>query len=129
MTLAADLAEDTSYAARALYRIALDNAFPIFLALFTFLVVREHTRKQNMPPGPRGLPFIGNKHQVPSIKPWHKFAEWNKKYGACHEWSTAHVDDTQGVSCRAGGVAAPREHTCNRCVSRSAKLRGRTQSR
>ncbi|OBZ66931.1 3-hydroxyphenylacetate 6-hydroxylase [Grifola frondosa] len=34
-----------------------------------------------MPPGPRGLPFIGNKHQVPSIKPWRQFAEWNRQYG------------------------------------------------
>ncbi|EKM78384.1 hypothetical protein AGABI1DRAFT_41945 [Agaricus bisporus var. burnettii JB137-S8] len=34
-----------------------------------------------MPPGPLGLPWIGNRSQVPSFKPWIKFAEWNKEYG------------------------------------------------
>lgn len=38
-------------------------------------------RFQRLPPGPRGLPFIGSKHQVPSVKPWRKFEEWNKHYG------------------------------------------------
>ncbi|KAF8153046.1 cytochrome P450 [Crassisporium funariophilum] len=34
-----------------------------------------------MPPGPLGLPFIGNRHQLPANKPWRKFAEWSKQYG------------------------------------------------
>ncbi|KAH7912492.1 cytochrome P450 [Hygrophoropsis aurantiaca] len=34
-----------------------------------------------MPPGPLGLPWIGNKHQMPALKPWRKFADWNKQYG------------------------------------------------
>ena len=38
------------------------------------------TRKR-LPPGPQGVPFLGNKHQVPPIKPWRKFEEWNKQYG------------------------------------------------
>ncbi|KAG0698338.1 cytochrome P450 [Suillus ampliporus] len=35
-----------------------------------------------MPPGPRGLPWIGNRHQIPAAKPWRKFAEWNRQYGS-----------------------------------------------
>ncbi|EGO01020.1 hypothetical protein SERLA73DRAFT_71993 [Serpula lacrymans var. lacrymans S7.3] len=35
-----------------------------------------------MPPGPPGLPWIGNKHQMPAVKPWRKFAEWNTQYGS-----------------------------------------------
>jgi hypothetical protein len=44
-------------------------------------VVRWYRLRQIMPPGPLGLPWIGNKNQVPSYKPWQKFEEWNQEYG------------------------------------------------
>ncbi|EMD37058.1 hypothetical protein CERSUDRAFT_114955 [Gelatoporia subvermispora B] len=55
----------------------------LVLALVTTAIhfVLQWDILRRMPPGPRGLPFIGNKHQVPSIKPWRKFAEWNRQYG------------------------------------------------
>ncbi|KAL5520612.1 hypothetical protein ACEPAF_2613 [Sanghuangporus sanghuang] len=34
-----------------------------------------------MPPGPPGVPFIGNRHQMPARKPWRKFEQLNKIYG------------------------------------------------
>ena len=67
--------------ASTIFRISLDVA-PFVLVFLAFVLVRQHVQRRRMPPGPRGLPFIGNKHQVPSIKPWRKFAEWNKQYGA-----------------------------------------------
>lgn len=33
------------------------------------------------PPGPRGLPLVGNIQDIPHVKPWLIFAEWGKKYG------------------------------------------------
>jgi hypothetical protein len=33
------------------------------------------------PPGPRGLPLVGNIQDIPLVKPWLTFAEWGKKYG------------------------------------------------
>ncbi|KAK0204608.1 cytochrome P450, partial [Desarmillaria ectypa] len=33
------------------------------------------------PPGPKGLPFIGNLLDIPSEKEWLTFAKWGEKYG------------------------------------------------
>jgi cytochrome P450 len=33
------------------------------------------------PPGPKGLPLVGNLADMPSVKPWKTFAEWGQKYG------------------------------------------------
>ncbi|KAF5350526.1 hypothetical protein D9756_008703 [Leucocoprinus leucothites] len=45
-------------------------------------VLRWFRLRQIMPPGPLGLPWIGNRHQVPAFKPWKKFEEWNREYGS-----------------------------------------------
>ncbi|KAL1939407.1 hypothetical protein VTO73DRAFT_9963 [Trametes versicolor] len=65
---------------KVMLELAID-VWLILLASAVFVLVRHHVRRRNMPPGPRGLPFIGNKYQVPSIKPWRRFAEWNRQYG------------------------------------------------
>ncbi|KAJ7192805.1 cytochrome P450 [Mycena pura] len=43
------------------------------------LATRRH--KPPPPPGPRRLPLLGNLLDVPSTKPWIKFAEWGDLYG------------------------------------------------
>ncbi len=34
-----------------------------------------------LPPGPRGLPLIGNLLDMPSEKEWLTYAKWGEKYG------------------------------------------------
>ncbi|KIY66959.1 cytochrome P450 [Cylindrobasidium torrendii FP15055 ss-10] len=52
------------------------------LALFLlqhFISARRRTNP--LPPGPKGLPLLGNLNDVPSEKPWLTFAKWGELYG------------------------------------------------
>lgn len=39
-------------------------------------------RRLVLPPGPRGIPVLGNLLQVPVLRPYPKFREWAKQYGS-----------------------------------------------
>ncbi|XP_058747938.1 6,7,8-trihydroxycoumarin synthase-like [Vicia villosa] len=58
--------------------------FPFALFLFIFLFKKHKTtsKKPTLPPGPKGLPFIGNLHQVDSLKLGESFYELSKQYGS-----------------------------------------------
>jgi hypothetical protein len=38
-----------------------------------------------LPPGPPGLPIIGNILDVPNEEPWLTYSHWAKEYGAWYE--------------------------------------------
>ncbi|XP_038669773.1 cytochrome P450 2D15-like [Scyliorhinus canicula] len=55
----------------------------VFLTVFALTVdfMKRWKKCQNYPPGPWGLPFIGNMHQVDMNNPHLSFAKLQKKYG------------------------------------------------
>ncbi|KAI0395695.1 putative cytochrome P450 [Xylariaceae sp. FL0594] len=60
--------------------------YPVFasaVALVVFILRRAATsnRRRHKANGPRGLPIIGNLHQIPSTGAHRRFTEWSRTYG------------------------------------------------
>ena len=51
------------------------------IALFVFKLCLDRQRLP-LPPGPKGLPFVGNLYQIPDTNPWRTFRKWHQKYGS-----------------------------------------------
>ena len=51
----------------------------IAIALAAFLRRGRHALP--LPPGPKGLPLIGNLLDIPLDKPWKVYDSWSKQYG------------------------------------------------
>ena len=85
----------------------LDQA-RLFQALSAIMVVgvlghifRASARRCKMPPGPPGLPLLGNIFQIPTNMPWFKFTEWGRQYGESPRFTLP------------GGTAAPLTGVCH----------------
>ncbi|KAI0341374.1 cytochrome P450 [Trametopsis cervina] len=83
----------------------------IFLCLLTN-VVRKTWVKQStdlIPPGPPGLPLVGNAFQIPSDRQWLKFDQWIKEYG-----DVVHLNVTGQSTVVLGSLQAAAELLDNR---------------
>ncbi|SJL03000.1 related to cytochrome P450 CYP2 subfamily [Armillaria ostoyae] len=61
--------------------VTLDIAVALAGLVFVWHLFRLSSRNPPLPPGPRGIPFIGNLLDLPSEKEWLTFAKWGEKYG------------------------------------------------
>lgn len=56
----------------------------ILLLSFLLLIIklgRIESRRGSLPPGPKGLPFIGNIHQLSTVDQHKLYAQWGAQYG------------------------------------------------
>lgn len=54
------------------------------IALLLLLTINWATKRRarlNYPPGPKGLPIVGNAFDLPASDEWVTVQEWGKKYG------------------------------------------------
>ena len=65
---------------RAMPSLILLAALAVVTAAYIYA---RNPRKLPTPPGPRGLPIIGNALQLPREHPWLAFSEWSQTYGQC----------------------------------------------
>lgn len=66
----------------------------IAAAVFAFYFLRiQATNPKNLPlpPGPKGLPFLGAIYDVPQDIAWKTFQDWGKKYGSFSPCLDRHV--------------------------------------
>ena len=50
-----------------------------FVSIYVLGTIKTH-RTERLPPGPKGIPFLGNLFQL-SFMPWKEFEIWKKQYG------------------------------------------------
>ena len=81
----------------------------VFFAFLVLFIVRRFLRDSNppiasLPPGPKGLPIVGNILDMPSQKEWLTFAKWGEQYGELSHSPMIRIIDR--VICCKGGICS-----------------------
>lgn len=61
--------------------IPLVSAILLSLYLIVSLIKNNLRRGGPLPPGPSGLPILGNALDMSGAHPWIKYTEWSRQYG------------------------------------------------
>jgi hypothetical protein len=69
------------------------NVLTSIVGLLAIISVSYYARRtfKALPPGPKGLPLLGNVLQLPTQEPWRVYKEWEEKYGMFDRHSDVEV--------------------------------------
>ena len=87
-----------------MFTLSESNVLALFATLACFLFLRRATQQKELPlpPGPKGLPIIGNVLQMPRTHIERGFAKLSEKYGALQvvplAWMLIHLRVNRKVS-------------------------------
>lgn len=69
--------------------------YAVWATLLSAVIFLARERRR-YPPGPKGLPVVGNILDVPKRKPWKIYAEWGRKCGqslfTTYSWPYLHAE-------------------------------------
>ncbi len=60
----------------------LTFAFLAVISRLLLTLIRTRRLRKLMPPGPAGIPLLGNVLEVPTKDTWKKFRQWKCEYGS-----------------------------------------------
>ena len=76
-----DLLASMFPAPRSLASLSIDQFLLVLVTAYLFTkVLLSINTKSPLPPGPRGLPVLGNIFQIPKLQ-WLKYTEWREVFG------------------------------------------------